>query len=47
MGVRKKISTYKNFNFYGRNVSYNEEYGLLGMTWFYKHPNDGLCNRSN
>lgn len=25
-------------------------YGLkreLGMTWFYEHPNDGLCNRRN
>lgn len=25
-------------------------YGLkreLGMTWFYEHPNDGLCNRWN
>lgn len=20
----------------------NKQYGLLGMTWFYEHPNDGL-----
>ena len=24
-----------------------KEYGLLGMTWFYEHSNDGLCNRWN
>lgn len=56
--LEKKSALIKLYLFIGKMPVMNKHeydnickgYGLkreLGMTWFYEHPNDGLCNRRN